>query len=893
MVKFNEEQQHVINLDKGWHACQAPAGSGKTEVLAERVRQALRSGSDPKEMLCITFTNRSACEMSERISKLLGDRADGVFIGNTHAYSLKFLQTNRCLPKSSALIETTTESALWRYATQLVVDHLHDLTDQATQAELKPYLDRVNSLIEPPQHVTSMDVSLAFSAIKKSTWEAWNILGIAHLLKFLIDPRMPAQTGMLHEYTKERLMVIDPNIPDEKLALVCALSIMIQEQYEKDKEILSLYDFDDLLLLAYRELISGKSHKMTNFSWAQIDEAQDISPIQWLILKATLASNSHVLILGDIGQSIYRFLGASVEVAQTEFGASIHTLTKNYRSASNLVEAGNIFRSVFFKDSFQSVATHTENPNAMILVNRDYERDVRSVLIRHAVNLLRKYNEVSVAFLCPSNAGVSKISKYLSDEGEEHFKVGNNDLFTKVEALDFMAFLSVLCDSKNRLAWSRVFYCFGDLSRLSSSDRENYSPLLASAHLAAKIGHLGGELKDFLYDDVDNHFLAKFVADAKGAVTYFDTETTGLSTNKDSIIQLAGVKVEKGFSKENIDLYCHTDTPLGDSVEIHKITEEVLKERGESIDLQLSRFMDFNAGCPLIAHNLPFDDRMIRSHLRRFLPQSYAAYDALPKYCTLDLARRFYPELSSHKLGWLLEYFNLDGVNSHNALDDVKGGAALMTKLLETSESRLPDIARIIEPYEDSLQRFSKRFTPLYDQAISMMKEEKVVTIKDLLDLYFMYTAEFTSIEYDKNEFSRKIIRHAEEFFKPAPVHEYINEVVPFYQTAKESDLITDSDRLVVSTIHRSKGLEFDCVLIPYAVEGVLPSFHVTKNLENTLLAHRQEASRLLDEQGRLFYVAFTRAKLQVVVGSYNLHGRYRKHLSRFMEPIKQFFNNY
>lgn len=531
----------------------------------------------------------------------------------------------------------------------------------------------------------------------------------------------------------------------------------------------------------------------------------------------------------------------------------------------------------------------------MILVNRDHESEVRDKLIRHAIGLMQKYDNVSVAFLCPSNKGVNEFSNFLKNSGVEHFKVGSNDLFSKVEALDFIAFLSALYNPKSRLAWSRLFYRFGDLSRLSSGDRDNYSPLLASADLAAKLGRLGSELKDFLYGDVEQHYLVQFVAHAKGKVTYFDTETTGLSYNQDAIIQLAGVKVDNGSVNEEIDLYCRTDIPLGDSVKVHHITEKVLDKYGQSIDQQLNRFLEFNNLRPLVAHNLPFDDNMLRSHLKKFLPLSYATYEALPKYCTLDLARRFYPSLSNHKLGCLLEYFELDGVNSHNAIDDVKAGSALMTKLVDDAESKLPEITQLIEPYTDALQRFSDRFSPLYNEATSMINEEKVVSIKELLDLYFSYTEELPGAKYDKvslTEFSQKIIRHADENFKPAHFRNYLDQVMPFYQTAKEPDLITKSDRLVVSTIHRSKGLEFDCVLIPSAIEDVLPSFFVKKQLDSLPSELRNEANSLLQEQARLFYVAFTRAKRQVVVGSYNTQKGYSKSLTRFMSPILKYFRN-
>ncbi|QSP94001.1 UvrD-helicase domain-containing protein [Marinobacter salinisoli] len=898
-VVFNEAQQSVVDLSDGWHACQAPAGSGKTEILTERVRKALEDGLPPSKMLCITFTNRAARSMIERVTARMGERTKNVFIGNTHAFALRFLEENGCLPRTASLIEASTETTLWKNAHKRTKERLRDLGDDACQEILAPFIKRLESLIQAPFNATSKHIERVFWYAEKTEWDAWNLRSIASLLKTVLDPRLPPNIDSLREHTKSRLQVVDANISENDLGLASALALMIWDQYEQEKRELAFYDFDDLLVLAYKKLSSPEPCKLRGFTWAQIDEAQDLSPIQWMILKAALAPNAHVLLLGDLAQSIYRFLGASIEVTEHEFGHSIYTLSENYRSPANLVNAANILRSTFLGDSSISTSVHPTNPTAMVLVTRRFETETRDLLIKHAYKVTRIDN-INAAFLCPSNQGVTNCSDSLAAKGIDHFTVGKNDLFTKRPALDFLAFISVLHNPRNRLAWSRLFWRFGDLSKIPLAERNNYPPLLASAHLSAKLAKNGSELRDFLVPDVKHHYLAQFLNHANRTVTYFDTETTGLDPNKDSIIQLAGVKIKRGEVRKEIDLYCKTNTPLGNSVEVHGITPDILNEKGKEIESQIYHFLQFNASRPLVAHNLPFDDAMLRHHLKKHFPQAYSAYKKLPKYCTLDLARRFFPELPSHKLGWLLTHFGLEGENSHNALDDVKAGSALMAKLAETAESHLVEISEITKPYADSLQRFSDRFSTLYAQATEMIQDEVEVNIKNLIDLYFSHVEKLSNIDYDdvdKKELITKLIRHAEQSFEPAPLRDYLQVAMPFYQTAKESDLITKLDRLVVSTIHRSKGLEFDCVLIPNAVEASIPSYRIMEQCKSHSEKHAEEGRHLLKEQARLFYVAFTRAKHQVVVGSHRkqmIKGKtFDRYLTRYMNPIVAFFEKY
>ena len=121
--------------------------------------------------------------------------------------------------------------------------------------------------------------------------------------------------------------------------------------------------------------------------------------------------------------------------------------------------------------------------------------------------------------------------------------------------------------------------------------------------------------------------------------------------------------------------------------------------------------------------------------------------------------------------------------------------------------------------------------------------------------------------------------------------------LIEFYQTAKESDLLTAKDVVVVSTIHRSKGLEFENVILPSVTDDVFPNFFAKKKINSDDDLHSEEGRQLLEEQKRLLYVALTRAKKTLMIGSYDLRAeqvtwKYPKpyQLSRFMGCVISHF---
>jgi DNA helicase-2/ATP-dependent DNA helicase PcrA len=644
-----------------------------------------------------------------------------------------------------------------------------------------------------------------------------------------------------------------------------------------------MYDFDDALCSSLK-LDSKK------FTWIQVDECQDLSPMQWLIIKHHSDEQANIVLFGDINQSIYRFLGANIEVTSKELGKDILELPVNYRSPENLVEFFNLYLSINFPERqlSKALSVKSSNPNALIHVHRREEQDQTDVLIKHAINLVK--NKKNTAFLCPTNSAVGKVSVLLNEAGVDHFRISQNDILTSRLALDFIAFLKAMHSDSDHHSWARLLWMFGNVPGLSDNDNKTIlAPKLHALSIAAQLANEGASLRDIIEgESIYDHMMTKFVRAFEQGYSYFDTETTGLSS-EDRIIQIAGVNIYGGSVSDEVDLFCISDKTVGESKKIHNITDDFLKMNGCSFEAQVSKFFSFSSGKVLIAHNLKFDEKMILSNLERYSPHLVSYFKSTEKLCSLVLSRRLFPNLKSHKLGSLLNIFGLEGENSHNALDDVKAGANFLNFTIDHVKLASNNIDEIISLYETTFKNFSTNFSDLLTKFKCI---EDQVELDDLFDLYFDFVLQkgLYKGELDKPKFIElkyKLCRWAKQMFPPMSTTNFIDAIVPHLTTLKESDLILDEDNLVVSTIHRAKGLEFDYVILPSVITDNFPAFPIQKMIEG------EEKENLVNEQRRLLYVAISRAKKQLVLGTCD-EGRYRRTAPcEFISPLLHTMEKY
>lgn len=908
MFEFNDSQKEVIALSSGKHACIASAGAGKTEVLTERLQKALENQISPEKILCITFTNRAALSMVERVhQKLSPDSLDGVFVGNTHALALKLLKDTRYFPYVYSLCTPDVSDDLWKLAESNCIRKLQKLIpsllevkqEQASQRYFgqentaNPNLDRIGDEDLQPlkdyiqtyqagELLKKLDTSfttlsaLAAFGIKNyivpdlKSSKSKNFKKIKYYQTYsIIKPLLESVIsdteleGSYIGFVKEKLGVMYSETSYKhnhcSFELFVCITALVAFEYEKLKQQLLMYDFDDALC-------SSLKLPCREFSWIQVDECQDLSPVQWLIIKHHICTEAHLVMFGDINQSIYRFLGASIETTSFEIGKSKYELPINYRSPKNLVSFFKDYMKNNFPDRFQSEvkSNNAANHNALIHVHSQTEEQQNLRLLQHAKRLVE--DNRNTALLCPTNALVDDVSLFFSEFNVNHFRISQNDILTRKVALDFFAFLRALNNDDDHLAWSRLLWNFGRVESLKDSDGETlFPPQLHSLYITSEIAKRGGSLSDMVASrSAFDHLLSRFNDALVDGYTYFDTETTGLN-DSDDVIQIAGVNVNQGAFEGEINLYCLSNTPVGESENVHKISDIYLKQNGAAFDKQYRRFLYFSKGRTLVAHNIAFDERMMMSNIGRSNKEDLSRFHDVPKLCSLKLARRLFPHLKSHKLGDLLQEFNIEGVNSHNALDDVRAGANFLEHVRDEVKQKSLNLDAYIDKYLSLFERFNNKLSGLFNEIRNIKNE---INLEYLFNFYFDYVSDNKLHDVNEDalvEFKYKLLRWSKRNFKSNSLDTYLNQIVPHILILKESDLITDDDKLVVSTIHKSKGLEFDYVLLPSVVDAKYPAYPI-QNMRGG-----PERDMLIDEQKRLLYVGMTRAKKQLVVGTHNI----------------------
>ncbi len=895
MLQFQPAQQTVIELKTGQHACLAPAGSGKTAILTERIVHALAHGRAAEEMLCLTFTNRAGLNMREQIAKRLEKVPEQLFIGNLHAYAFRQLST-QYRKKHMNLMDSRLQAQLLEQAMQQL-DYVLSQSTHYIQDEWMACYRHYDLNLEPLVDLDPQRLQHAHSAIfKRKPYQAWQIEKIRQLiLPLLSDARSLLKAPQKH-YIRQQLRSLDQNITAQDLNYAFACSVYVHSQYQELKQYYQYYDYDDLIL---DTLLQQAHHPKRHYSWLQIDEVQDLSPLHWLLLDYLKAPNAHIVFFGDIHQSIYRFLGASIELTQTHLGEQVHYLQHNFRNPANLVELANAYSTANFdaKWVYPAQATKLADPHALLHLHRaDDQQHFQALLELIQQARAQKYTS---AILLPTNTQADEFARYLQQHQLEYFAVTQHDLLSCELFLDLLACLSSILDPQDQAAWARLLWRFGRIEQQKPRHLAHLNAPFAAIKLQHDLAAHGLTVADFQQvPDGYQHRLDYLVAlYEQQKFLFVDTETTGLNPIEDDIVQIAAVN-----SNQELDLYCWTDQDLTPSQDIHHIDAELLARKGLDRSTQLHQFVQLSQSHVLVAHNLAFDAQMLIENLRRSVPQLVPQFVQQDKFCTLHLTQQLFPELNSYALADLLAYFELEGINSHNALDDVKAGVHLLEHLCGHIRQQQPRFQALYQRSQACLTEFNRLFSPLYQRLKHQIQADATFKVQDFIATYYQYiqthlpelAQSYSTAELQ--QLQQKLTRHATLHFEQYAAAEYWPKLLNFYRTAKESDLITPDDYVIVSTMHRAKGLEFDQVILPSLTDRHFPSYPVLKKMQADQPVHRHEGQHLWQEQQRLLYVALTRAKQQLVIATYShkiAEQKYAKPPVHRITPLLDEFQDY
>ena len=295
LSQLNDSQREAVCAVEGPVMVIAGAGSGKTRVLTYRIAYMLEQGIAPWRILALTFTNKAAREMTERILKLIGDkRAKAVQMGTFHSVFLRILRT---------------EADKIGFSSGLTV---YDTDD--SKALLRNIVKEMN--LDPKVYVVNFILN-RISAAKSS----------------LLSAEDYAQNTEAKAYDKD-----------------CGKPLIseIFTRYNTRLHSSNAMDFDDILyymnmlLRDFPDMLFKYQHR---FQYVLVDEYQDTNFAQYMIIKKIAAAHHNICVVGDDAQSIYGFRGADINnilnFKRDYKEARIVKLEQNYRSTQNIVKAAN------------------------------------------------------------------------------------------------------------------------------------------------------------------------------------------------------------------------------------------------------------------------------------------------------------------------------------------------------------------------------------------------------------------------------------------------------------------------------------------------------------------------------------------------------------------------
>lgn len=843
--EYDERQREVIDAGEGFHLVLAPPGCGKTEVLAERILRAHQRGVAYGDMLCLTFTNRASRSMRERIEQMAGDSVDELYVGNIHRFCSKFLFDNEVLPMETSILDEDDSASI--IADYLQQDELSIMGDAKVRHQ---YSKIVNLQHFMHQYAGGYPRELMVHG------EDVNAKALRQICSIMMKDFTRGNISEFYHNIDDYGRLAELNRNGELQNFIRMMSAA--RHYERYKQQHNLVDFADLLLMAYDTLINGYEGK--RYSWIQIDEIQDLSPLQLEIVNLITAKESPtVMYLGDSQQAIYSFMGAKSETLnQLASRCTIHNLYTNYRSPKYLLDVFNTYgHDMLGLDErlLPQTSKMVEAERGDLLIgcsqnNIDEQQDVAELVKRiHA-----RYPEETIAVVVSYNSEADDISARLTNLGVSHFKVSGHDLFSEPAVKLLLAHFSVAMGDHDFLAWSRLV---AGIKAAGSN--------AAAREMVRDLALNGMTPADLMRDDGITSLQEFLQAYSHEDIVVFDTETTGLSVEEDDVVQIAAVKLHKGEfvegSEFNVFIRTEREIPemLGDLK--NPLIEECQRQTLLEAPDALQRFMDYAEGCVLLGHNAQYDYHIMDNNMRRRCGREDFKQHFPRCLDTLHMARIINPRLRSHKLKDLIVEFALEGENSHLANDDIMATWHLADYCFHEGLQKAERQVDIPIKYSRAMKRLRDTYKPLYDHTRGLMYElwdgEEQALLAEWRYAYEFLTAQNRVEPIKKMDYVERYLQHDVIGDDHSPLHVQLERHMNMLNTLKEADLCGSEsmqERVFVSTVHKAKGLEFDNVIVYEVSDGNYPGFFA-----------RDDTQRQQEEMRRL-YVALSRAKRRLIL---------------------------
>ena len=405
--KLNDKQKEAVEYMSGPLLILAGAGSGKTRVLTYKIAYLLEKEIvKPWQILAITFTNKAAKEMRERVEALVGQATNDMWLGTFHSVCVRILKR---------------EIELLGYTRDF---NIFDEIDK--EKVIKEVMKKIN--IDEKVY----PVGLIKSEISRA--------------KELMKDEVQYQKDALGDYRKEE---------------IAKVYTMYQDTLRKNNSI----DFDDIIMLTVKLFLQYPDRLLyyqQKFNYILVDEYQDTNKTQFLLISMLSSANENICVVGDESQSIYGFRGADITNIlnfEEEFpNAKIIKLEENYRSTKNILSAAN----EVIKNNKSKIDKElwTQNKEGEKIdyrtLNNEYEE------VEYVVDTIdevckkenRKYSDFAVLFR--TNAQARVLEEVFMKSGTPYKLIGGIKFYARKEIKDIISYLKLIQNKNDNIALKRI-----------------------------------------------------------------------------------------------------------------------------------------------------------------------------------------------------------------------------------------------------------------------------------------------------------------------------------------------------------------------------------------------------------------------------------------------------
>ena len=415
LEELNDIQQKAVTTTKGPVMVIAGPGSGKTRVLTYRIAHLIDSGVPPWEILTLTFTNKAAKEMKERISKVVGDRGNRVWAGTFHSIFARILRVEADkigFPTSFTIYDTDDSKSLLK---NIVKEKNLDTKLYAPNALYSRISSAKSNLITPKAYVDN---------------------------KTLRDQDRMAKRPHIHD---------------------------IYKTYMARCKKAGAMDFDDLLYQMFYLLQSNPDNIVEKyrqkFKYVLVDEFQDTNYLQYAIVRKLVnypKSECNLCVVGDDAQSIYAFRGATIQnildFEKDYKNLQVFKLEQNYRSTEHIVQAANNIISYNRKQIQKKIWSNKgEGEKIKVLrtiTDKEEGKKVVDIIMEHKIrnHLANK----DIAILYRTNAQSRIFEESLRRQNVKYRVFGGLSFYQRKEVKDLIAYLRATVNVKDEEAMRRI-----------------------------------------------------------------------------------------------------------------------------------------------------------------------------------------------------------------------------------------------------------------------------------------------------------------------------------------------------------------------------------------------------------------------------------------------------